>query len=76
MTTQSLFERRNDVLILRAFGFSKDDMLIFFTLEISTIILIAGGVSYVIAHVLAALLNVFAFDFDIFVFDRRLVAIV
>ncbi len=76
MTTQSLFERRKDVLVLRAFGFSRRETTLFFIVEISAIILIASIVAYAIGHILTAIINVWVFDFDTFVFDFRLLWIV
>jgi predicted lysophospholipase L1 biosynthesis ABC-type transport system permease subunit len=69
MTAQSLFERRKDVLVLRAFGFSRRATTILFITEITAIVGIASIVAYAIAHILTAVLNVTLFDFDTFVFD-------
>lgn len=69
MTAQSLFERQKDVLVLRAFGFSRRATTILFITEISAIVGIASIVAYTIAHILTAVLNAALFDFDIFVFD-------
>jgi len=69
MTGQSLYERRGDVLVFRAFGLSSRSIVSLFITEISVIIMIASIVAYIIAHALAYGLNRFLFSFDIFVFD-------
>ena len=69
MTGQSLYERRGDVLVFRAFGLSSRSIVSLFITEISAIIMIASIVAYIIAHALTYGLNRFLFSFDIFVFD-------
>jgi len=68
MTSQSLYERRGDVLILRAFGLTKNKIIRLFVIEISFIIFIASLASYVISHGTAFALNKFLFNFEIYVF--------
>lgn len=69
MTGQSIYERRGDVLIFRAFGLRSSAILKLFIIEIVTLIIIAGGVAYILAHAIAFALNTFLFSFDTFVFD-------
>jgi putative ABC transport system permease protein len=68
MTSQSLYERRRDVLILRAFGLAKNNIIRLFVVEVSFIILLASLISYAIAHALAFALNRFLFNFELFAF--------
>lgn len=68
MTSQSLYERRRDVLILRAFGLTKNNIIKLFVVEVSFIILLASLVSYAIAHTVAFVLNRFLFNFEAFAF--------
>lgn len=68
MTSQSLYERRRDVLVLRAFGLNKSKIIQLFTIEVSFIILIASLISYFIAHLLAYFLNTFLFNFTTLAF--------
>lgn len=68
MTSQSLYERRRDVLILRAFGLTKNKIIRLFVVEVSFIILLASLVSYAIAHSVAFVLNRFLFNFEAFAF--------
>ncbi len=69
MTSQSLYERRRDVLILRAFGLTKNKIIRLFVVEVSFIILLASFASYIIAHILAFVLNRFLFNFEVFTFS-------
>lgn len=69
MTSQSLYERRRDVLILRAFGLTKSNITKLFTTEVSFIILIASVVSYGIAQALAFMLNTLVFNFETLAFS-------
>jgi putative ABC transport system permease protein len=66
MTSQSLYERRGDVLILRAFGLVKSKIIKLFIIEICFIIFIASIISFIIAHGIAFALNKFLFNFEIF----------
>lgn len=68
MTSQSLYERRGDVLILRAFGLVKRGIVYLFVIETSSIIFIASIMSYGIAHGISFVLNIFLFNFEIFAF--------
>jgi putative ABC transport system permease protein len=63
MTSQSLYERRGDVLILRAFGLVKSKIIKLFIIETSFIIFIASIISFIIAHGTAFALNKFLFNF-------------
>lgn len=69
MTSQSLYERRRDVLILRAFGLTKNKIIKLFVIEVSFIILLASAVSYIIAHAIAFTLNKFLFNFETLAFS-------
>lgn len=69
MTGQSIFERRNDVLVFRAFGLKSKSILSLFVLEIISLVLTAGIVAYTLSHVIAYVLNIFLFSFEKFVFD-------
>jgi putative ABC transport system permease protein len=70
MTGQSLYERRGDVLILRAFGFTQASATRLFVAEIVLIILASAGAAYAIAHVVAYVLNIYLFSFTTFSFAR------
>ncbi len=69
MTSQSLYERRRDVLILRAFGLTKNKIIKLFVIEVSFIILLASSISYIIAHAIAFTLNRFLFNFETLAFS-------
>ena len=66
MTSQSLYERKSDVLLLRAFGLRKRDITGLFLVEAAALILIASSVAYGTAHLVAYILGVFLFEFDTF----------
>jgi putative ABC transport system permease protein len=68
MTGQSLYERRGDVLVLRAFGMGRREIVALFIAEAGTLILIATGISFAVAHLIAYALNEFLFSFDLFSF--------
>ncbi len=68
MTGQSLYERKGDVLVLRVFGMKTSTIAILFCAEAGALILIATGISYGIAHVIAYLLNTYLFSFSLFTF--------
>lgn len=68
MTGQSLYERKSDVLVFRAFGLTTRSVVWLFIIEIASIVIIAGGVAYALAHLIAYLLNIFLFSFTIFSF--------
>jgi putative ABC transport system permease protein len=69
MIWQSLYERRGDVLILRAFGLEKKNIVVLFILEAGILILLSGGIAYGVAHTIAYTLNRFVFSFDLFSFS-------
>jgi len=69
MTGQSIYERRSDVLVFKAFGLNSRSILTLFILEIVSLILIASVVAYALSHVIVYALNTFLFSFDTFVFD-------
>jgi putative ABC transport system permease protein len=75
MTGQSIFERRSDVLIFRAFGLQSKSIQRLFILEIISIILIAGIIAYALSHAIAYALNNFLFSFETFTFDTMPIAI-
>ncbi len=70
MTSQSIYERKSDVLLLRAFGYDKKNILKLFVFETCSIVLIASLVAYFIANLIAYILNVYVFDFSTFVFTE------
>jgi putative ABC transport system permease protein len=76
MTSQSLYERKSDVLLLRAFGLRKRDITGLFLVEAATLILVASIVAYAAAHLVAYLLNVFLFDFEDFSLSLTPIAVV
>lgn len=69
MTGQSMYERRSDALILRAFGLTRRQIVYLFMFEILLVIFLATGIAYAAAHMIAYILNTFVFSFDIFVFS-------
>lgn len=69
MTGQSIYERRSDVLVFKAFGLNSRSILTLFILEIVSLILIASVVAYALSHIIVYALNTFLFSFDTFVFD-------
>jgi len=69
MTGQSIYERRSDVLVFRAFGLNSKSILNLFILEIISLVFIASAIAYILSHLIAYALNKFLFSFDIFVFD-------
>jgi putative ABC transport system permease protein len=76
MTGQSIYERRGDVLVFRAFGLRSRAILSLFMIEIVSLILIAGAIAYIIAHAIAFALNRFLFSFTDFVFDLMPIPII
>lgn len=68
MTSQSLYERKSDVLVLRVFGLKKNTIMLLFSIEAGSLILIATTISYLIAHIIAYVLNVYLFTFTLFSF--------
>lgn len=76
MTGQSIYERRADVLVFRAFGLGARSILILFILEIVSLIFIASIVAYTLSHAVTYFLNMFLFSFDTFVFDYAPVPII
>lgn len=68
MTGQSLYERKGDVLVLRVFGLKKKMITFLFVTEAGVLICIATGISYIIAHVIAYMLNIYLFSFKLFSF--------
>jgi len=76
MTGQSIYERRSDVLVFRAFGLKSRSILTLFILETISLVLVAGIVAYVLSHSIAYALNNFLFSFNTFAFDYMPVFIV
>jgi len=76
MTGQSIYERRSDVLIFRAFGLKSRSILTLFIVEIISLVLVAGVVAYALSHAIAYALNRFLFSFDTFTLDSMPVFIV
>ncbi len=68
MTGQSLYERKGDVLVLRVFGLTKNAITRLFVAEAGVLIIIATSIAYVVAHILAYILNTFLFNFELFAF--------
>jgi putative ABC transport system permease protein len=68
MTGQSLYERKGDILVLRAFGLDRGRAAKLFMIEVGSLILLSALVSYALAHGIAYLLNVYVFSFSSFVF--------
>jgi putative ABC transport system permease protein len=66
MTGQSLYERRGDVLILRAFGFTQTSATRLFITEVVLLVLASAATAYGVAHVVAYVLNVYLFSFTSF----------
>jgi len=69
MTGQSIYERRSDVLVFRAFGLKSRSILKLFILEIISLVFVAGVVAYALSHAIAYALNRFLFSFDTFTLD-------
>jgi putative ABC transport system permease protein len=76
MTGQSMYERRTDVLIFRAFGLRARSIFTIFLIEISALIILATMLAYLVAHGVAYSLNKFLFSFTLFVFDTTPLTIV
>jgi ABC-type lipoprotein release transport system permease subunit len=70
MTSQSLYERKSDVLLLRAFGYEKKRIMKLFILEVSFVIIVASFIAYIISSLIAYILNIYVFDFSSFVFTK------
>lgn len=68
MLYQSLYERSGDVLILRAFGFTKNNVTYLFIIESVFLSLVAGAIAYGVAHMVAFFLNIYLFSFTSFSF--------
>lgn len=68
MLYQSLYERSGDVLILRAFGFTKNNVTALFIIESVFLSLLAGVIAYGLAHLVAFFLNIYLFSFTAFSF--------
>ncbi len=68
MLSQNMYERSGDVLVLRAFGLTRKRVTLLFLLEGTFLVLLAGLLSYVIAHLIAWGINVFLFSFTLFGF--------
>ena len=69
MTSQSLYERRGDILVLRAFGLRSKNIKYLFILEMAGLIMVASIIAYIVANSLAYALNYFLFNFETFVFS-------
>jgi putative ABC transport system permease protein len=76
MTGQSMYERKGDVLVFRAFGLRSKAILSLFILEIVSLVLIASSIAYGLSHGIAYGLNNFLFSFNDFVFDTTPVLII
>jgi ABC-type lipoprotein release transport system permease subunit len=68
MTGQSLYERKGDVLVFRAFGLQKMRIVVLFIIESCALIFFASCIAYVLAHGIAYVLNTFLFSFETFIF--------
>jgi ABC-type lipoprotein release transport system permease subunit len=68
MTSQSLYERKSDVLLLRAFGYEKKRIMKLFVLEVSFVVVVASLTAYIISSLIAYILNIYVFNFSSFVF--------
>ncbi len=68
MTGQSLYERKGDVLVLRVYGLKRSGITLLFVAETGVLILIAGCISYLVAHGVAFILNTYLFSFKLFTF--------
>ena len=68
MTGQSLYERKGDVLVLRVYGLKRSAITLLFVAETGVLILIAGCISYLVAHGVAFILNTYLFSFKLFTF--------
>lgn len=71
MMWQSLYERKADVLVLRAFGLHKRMITALFCLEAGVIVLVSGVLAYIVASGIAYLLSVYVFSFDTFSFSLQ-----
>jgi putative ABC transport system permease protein len=70
MTSQSLYERKSDVLLLRAFGYEKKRIIKLFILETASVIILSSIIAYIISSLIAYVLNIYVFDFSTFVFTK------
>ncbi len=68
MLWQSLYERSSDVLVMRAFGFSRQKVTALFIIETGFLSILSGIIAYLVAHVVAYALNEFLFSFTAFSF--------
>lgn len=75
MTGQSIYERRGDVLVFRAFGLRSHSILSLFIIETISLVLIASVIAYALAHAVAFGLNHFLFSFTDFIFDTMPIGI-
>ena len=71
MISQSVYERKGDVMVLRAFGFEKRKITLLFVLEAGTLLFVSGVIAYLIAHTVSFALNYFVFSFEIFSFATK-----
>jgi putative ABC transport system permease protein len=69
MISQSMYERKGDVLILRAFGLKKEKITLLFIFEAGLFVLVSGIIAYLVAHIVAFMLNHFVFSFESFAFS-------
>lgn len=69
MLYQSLYERSGDVLVLRAFGFTSNNITKLFIIESVGLSLLAGIIAYIVAHLTAYILNIYLFSFTTFSFS-------
>lgn len=70
MTSQSLYERKSDVLLLRAFGYGKKRIMKLFVLETASVVILASLIAYIISSLIAYILNIYVFNFSSFVFTK------
>lgn len=68
MIWQSLYERKSDILVLRAFGLTKEKSTKLLSLEAGSIVIFSGGTAYIIAHIIAYTVNRLTFSFTLFGF--------
>ncbi len=71
MISQSVYERKGDVMVLRAFGFEKKKITLLFVLEAGALLFVSGFIAYLIAHSVSFALNYFVFSFEIFSFATK-----
>jgi putative ABC transport system permease protein len=68
MLWQSLYERSGDVLVMRAFGLERKRVTQLFIIETGLLSAASGIIAYLVAHLVAYLLNKYLFSFILFTF--------